>query len=117
MAEPIKYTDIYLYSTNNADSASLRAYLDTNQINYTNLNYTDDEGKNATLSALSTWFDDPSQSDNPNAKIIFSQFPVLIFEKIFWISEDGQEKLQKRSYATSIDSIPSDFLEKAVKLA
>ena len=115
MAEPIKYTDIYLYSTNNTDSASLRVFLDTNQINYINLNY-NDQGKVETLSALSTWFDDPSQPDNPNAKIIFSTFPVLIFEKIFWISEDGQEKLQKRSYATSINSIPSDFLEKAVKL-
>lgn len=116
MAEPIKYTDIYLYSTNNADSASLRAYLDTNQINYTNLNYNDDEGKTATLSALSTWFDDTSQPDNPNAKIIFSTLPVLIFEKLFWVSEDGQEKLQKRHYATSTNTIPSDFLEKAVKL-
>jgi hypothetical protein len=115
MAEPIKYTDIYLYSTNNAASATMRAYLDTNSIDYVNLNYVDDAGKTATLSALSTWFDDTEKNDG--SKIEFTSLPILIFEKLFWESDDKSEKLQKRAYALTSDTLPSDFLTKAKKLA
>lgn len=113
MASPIKYSDIYLYSTINADSAKYRSYLDSNLINYVNLNYADEEGKTATLAALSTWFDD---LENPGQKIQFTQYPILVFESVYWESEDGKEKHQKRTFAVKADDLPSDFLDKATKL-
>jgi len=113
MASPIKYSDIYLYSTVNADSAKFRSYLDSNLINYVNLNYSDEEGKSATLAALSTWFDNP---DNIAEKIKFTQLPILIFEAVYWESDDGKEKHQKRTFAVKADDLPSDFLDKALKL-
>ena len=85
MAEPIKYTDLYLYSTTNASSATLRSYLDSNLIKYTNLNYNDAESVAINVIALSTWFDDPA---NLGDKIQFDGLPVLIFEKLFWESDD-----------------------------
>ena len=37
MATPIKYTDIYLNSTDGEESQAFRNYLDDNNINYTDL--------------------------------------------------------------------------------
>jgi hypothetical protein len=116
MAEPIKYTDLYLYSTTNASSATFRSYLDSNLIKYTNLNYNDAESVAINVAALSTWFDDPANSGSTGDKIQFDGLPVLIFEKLFWESDDKSEKLQKRWYAKSVDELPSDFLTKVSKL-
>lgn len=115
MAQPIRYTDIYLYSTNNAASVEMRRFLDEHMIDYQNLNYVDADGKQATLSALSTWFDDKEKNDG--SKVEFTQFPILVFEQLFWESDDKSERLQKRYFAKSKEEIPSDFIQKAIKLS
>jgi len=112
MISPIKYSDIYLYSTSDEESANFKTYLDLNHIKYKNLFY-DLENKNNSLDALSTWFFDP---ENEGSKIKFTKLPILIFEKIFWESPDKSEVYQKRWFARTMQEIPSDFLTISVKI-
>lgn len=112
MIPPIKYSDIYLYSTSDEESSDFKAYLDLNNIKYTYLFY-DLENKNNSLDALSTWFFDP---ENEGSKIKFTKLPILIFEKIFWESPDKSEVYQKRWFARTIEEIPLDFSTISVKI-
>lgn len=114
MAEVLKYTDIYLYSTDNSSSVEFEKFLNDNNIEFVKLHYATEhaEGKITTIEALNTWFEDPS---NPGSKIIFSDLPILIFEKLYWEAEDKSERLEKRDYIISLANIASDFIAKANK--
>jgi hypothetical protein len=112
MIPPIKYSDIYLYSTSDEVSVDFKVYLDSNNIKYTNLFY-DLEHKNDSLDALSTWFLDPA---NEGSNIKFTKLPILIFEEIFWESPDKLEVYQKRWFARTMQEIPSDFSTISVKI-
>lgn len=113
MATPIKYTDIYLNSTDGEESQAFRNYLDDNNINYTDLKYNPVPAEH--LTALSTWFNDPEFSPEQWVKIPVTKLPILIFEKLFWISEDKTEKYEVRWFAKTINEIPADFLQLADK--
>ena len=112
MIPPIKYSDIYLYSTSNDKSTEFQLYLDSNKIKYTQLFY-DLEHKNDSLDALSTWFLDP---ETEGTTIKFTKLPILIFEEIFWESPDKSEVYQKRWFAKTMEEIPSDFSTIGVKI-
>lgn len=115
MISPVKYSDIYLYSTSDDESVEFKSYLDANNIKYKNLFY-DLDHKNESLGALSTWFLDPAIDIetlvHPVTEVItikFTKLPILVFEKIFWESPDKSEIYQKRWFARTIEEIPLDF--------
>ena len=81
MIPPIKYSDIYLYSTSNDESTEFQLYLDSNKIKYTQLFY-DLEHKNDSLDALSTWFLDP---ETEGTTIKFTKLPILILVGLLWL--------------------------------
>jgi hypothetical protein len=112
MIPPIKYSDIYLYSTSDEESSNFKTYLDLNHIKYKNLFY-DLEHKNDSLEALGTWFQDP---EIEGTTIKFTKLPILIFEKIFWEAPDKSEVYQKRWFARTMQEIPSDFSTISVKI-
>lgn len=98
----IRYDEIHLYAKpGQAASATVRQWLDTEGIAYTNLDYAD---PTETLAALSTWF----QDDEGNA-ITFTDTPVLIYDQVLWESSDGTDAYRKRHYVTDTSDLPSDF--------
>ncbi len=110
MAAPIKYTDIYLYSTTNIKSTEVRMHLDASFIKYINLQYVGEDYIRNALEPLSTWF------RRNNEPIIFTELPIIIFDKVYWISDDGEEVFKKRDFAFGIDDLPVDFISKSDKL-
>lgn len=112
MADPIKYTDVYLYTTDNSASSSMKEHLDSLNIDYIQLNYGEPIGAQGTLEAISTWFDDPNDSES---KVQFTEYPFVIFEKVYWEAADGSEKMQKRDFAKSVDGLPNNFKDLAPK--
>jgi len=106
MATPIKYNNIQLYTTYNLESADLRIFLDQFRIKYANMSYPTLDDEQSCLDALNTWFPEKT----------FAGFPIIIFDKVYWISPDGEEIYAKRSWATAINELPKDFLAKTPKI-
>ena len=98
----VRYENIHLHAkVGQASSAQFRQWLDQNGIAYINLDYLDPLDD---LRALSTWFQD---EDGNN--IIFTNSPVLTYDRVIWEADDGSDKYVKASYATQSSDLPSDF--------
>lgn len=98
----VRYENIHLHAkVGQAASAEFRQWLDQNGIAYTNLDYTDPIDD---LRAVSTWFRD--DDGNP---VIFTNSPVLTYDRVVWEADDGSDKYVKGSYATQSSDLPSDF--------
>ena len=112
MPTPIRYDSLYLHSQYGQKfSADLRKYLNDNDIAYVDLVYNaNDVNSNTTLTALSTWF-----RDDANTAIIFSSFPVLTYDTVYWESEDKTMKSAVRNYFVSSNNAPSDFVSLTLK--
>lgn len=98
----IRYENIHLHAkVGQAASAEFRQWLDQNGIAYTNLDYADPIDD---LRAVSTWFLD--ENDSP---VIFTNSPVLTYDRVIWEADDGSDKYVKSWYATQSSDLPSDF--------
>jgi len=98
----VRYENIHLHAkVGQAASAQFRQWLDQNGIAYTNLDYADPLDD---LRALSTWYDD----DNGDP-VIFTNSPVLTYDRVIWESDDGTDKYTKPWYAVQSSDLPSDF--------
>lgn len=98
----IRYENIHLHAkVGQAASAQFRQWLDQNGIAYTNLDYADPLDD---LRALSTWYRD--DNDDP---IIFTNSPVLTYDRVIWEADDGSDKYTKGWYAVQSSDLPSDF--------
>ena len=98
----IRYENIHLHAkVGQAASAEFRKWLDQNGIAYTNLYYADPIDE---LRALSTWFLDENYSP-----VIFTNSPVLTYDRVIWEADDGSDKYVKSWYATQSSDLPSDF--------
>lgn len=107
MATPIKYSNVYLYNRINEASRQFRIFLDTNNVQYTNMQYRDGPEAASNLVALNSWF---------SGRAPFTDMPVLVFEKVLWESPEDGEVFQKRECAGSPDELPADWLIKVDKL-
>lgn len=108
----IKYTEVYFYGeSGQADSVAFRKGLDEMSASYTILDYKTDAVADALL-PLNTWnFDDAEGSVN------FSSMPVVVFRDTLWESSDGNHKYFRTCHATSVESLPSDFKDKVIKVS
>jgi len=98
----VRYENIHLHAKiGQAASAQFRQWLDQNGIAYVNLDYADPLDD---LRAISTWFLD--DNDDP---IIFTNSPVLTYDRVVWEADDGSDKYVKSWYATQSSDLPSDF--------
>ena len=98
----VRYENIHLHAKiGQAASAQFRQWLDQNGIAYINLDYADPLDD---LRALSTWYRD--DNDDP---IIFTNSPVLTYDRVVWEAADGSDKYVKPWYATESSDLPSDF--------
>tara|TARA_A100001035_G_scaffold246578_2_gene215605 strand:+ start:145 stop:471 length:327 start_codon:yes stop_codon:yes gene_type:complete len=98
----VRYENIHLHAkVGQAASAQFRQWLDQNGIAYINLDYADPLDD---LRALSTWYRD--DNDDP---IIFTNSPVLTYDRVVWEADDGSDKYVKSWYATESSDLPSDF--------
>ena len=98
----VRYENIHLHAKiGQAASAQFRQWLDQNGIAYINLDYADPLDD---LRALSTWYRD--DNDDP---IIFTNSPVLTYDRVVWEADDGSDKYVKPWYATESGDLPSDF--------
>lgn len=98
----VRYENIHLHAkVGQAASAEFRQWLDQNGIAYTNLDYADPIDD---LRALSTWFLD--ENDSP---VIFTNSPVLTYDRVIWEADDGSDKYVKSWYATQSSDLSSDF--------
>lgn len=98
----VRYENIHLHAKiGQAASAQFRQWLDQNGIAYTNLDYTDPLDD---LRAISTWYRD--DNDDP---IIFTNSPVLTYDRVVWEADDGSDKYIKSWYAVQSSDLPSDF--------
>lgn len=105
----LRYEGLYLYSERKQiASVSFRAVLDLNLIDYQLLEY-DADVVGPSIAALNTWVFDTGR---PN----FTAMPILVYNKILWESPDKSEKFAKLCYAVSAEDLPSDFVEKTVKI-
>mgnify|MGYP007077402080 FL=1 len=98
----VRYENIHLHAkVGQAASAQFRQWLDQNGIAYTNLDYADPLED---LRALSTWYVDDNQHP-----IIFTNSPVLTYDRVVWEADDGTDKYVKPWYAVQSSDLPSDF--------
>lgn len=106
----LRYEALHFYAERKQiDSAKFRAMLDGNLIDYQLLDY-DAEAVSGCLEALNTWVF--ANNNTPN----FTKMPILIYNEVLWESPDKAEKFAKTYCAMSVDDLPTDFVEKAVKL-
>lgn len=98
----VRYENIHLHAkVGQAASAEFRQWLDQNGVAYTNLDYSDPIDD---LRAVSTWFHD--DDGNP---VIFTNSPVLTYDRVVWEADDGSDKYVKSWYAVQSSDLPSDF--------
>ena len=110
MPTPIKYDLIHLYSRNaSVNSNSVRKYLTDNKIAFTELKYPV-EHMEAALAPLSTWFEDGN-----GGRVQFTDFPIIIYDAVYWEAEDNTDRYAKRSYSKTTAGLPADFISKADK--
>ena len=106
----IRYDEVHLYAKpGQAACATIRQWLDSNGIAYTNLDYQDPTD---TLAALSTWFQDEEGND-----IIFTDTPVLVYDKLLWEADDKSDRYAHRYYVTDVNDLPDDFVTLALKVS
>ena len=106
----IRYDEVHLYAKpGQAACATIRQWLDSNKVAYTNLDYQD---PTETLAALSTWFQDEEGNN-----IIFADTPVLIYDRVMWEADDGSDRYAHRQYATDVKDLPDDFVTLALKVS
>ena len=110
MPTPIKYDLIHLYSRNaSIDSNNIRKYLTDNKIAFTELKYPVEQME-AALAPLSTWFEDGN-----GGCVQFTDFPIIIYDAVYWEAEDNTDRYAKRSYSKTTAGLPADFISKADK--
>lgn len=110
MPTPIKYDLIHLYSRNaSVNSNSVRKYLTDNKIAFTELKYPVEQME-AALAPLSTWFEDGN-----GGRVQFTDFPIIIYDAVYWEAEDNTDRYAKRSYSKTTAGLPADFISKADK--
>jgi len=98
----VRYENIHLHAkVGQAASAEFRQWLDQNSVAYTNLDYSDPIDD---LRAVSTWFHD--DDGNP---VIFTNSPVLTYDRVVWEADDGSDKYVKSWYAVQSSDLPSNF--------
>lgn len=106
----IRYDEIHLYAKpGQAACATIRQWLDSKEVAYTNLDYQD---PTETLAALSTWFENEEGNN-----IIFADTPVLIYDRVMWEADDGSDRYAHRQYATDVKDLPDDFVTLALKVS
>jgi len=106
----IRYDEVHLYAKiGQAACATIRQWLDSNGIAYTNLDYQDPTD---TLAALSTWFQDEEGND-----IIFTDTPVLVYDRLLWEADDKSDRYYHRQYVTDVNDLPDDFVTLALKVS
>jgi hypothetical protein len=92
-------------------SDNFKEFLRLNSISYELLEYSE-EAVNDALSPLNTW-----TFRNTEAPGNFTSMPILIYKEILWESpEDENEYYAKVFYAKDINSLPTDFVSKAIKI-
>ena len=110
MPTPIKYDLIHLYSRNaSIDSNNIRKYLTDNKIAFTELKYPVEQIE-AALTPLSTWFEDGN-----GGRVQFTDFPIIIYDAVYWEAEDNTDRYAKRLYSKTTAGLPADFISKADK--
>ena len=110
MPTPIKYDLIHLYSRNaSIDSNNIRKYFTDNKIAFTELKYPVEQME-AALATLSTWFEDGN-----GGRVQFTDFPIIIYDAVYWEAEDNTDRYAKRAYSKTTAGLPADFISKADK--
>ena len=64
----------------------------------------------AALAPLSTWFEDGN-----GGRVQFTDFPIIIYDAVYWEAEDNTDRYAKRSYSKTTAGLPADFISKADK--
>ncbi len=106
----IRYENIHLHAkVGQAASAEFRQWLDQNGIAYINLDYKDPMDD---LRAISTWF-----HEDDGSPVIFTNSPVLTYDRVIWEADDGSDKYSKEEYATQSSDLPSDFVTLAEQVS
>lgn len=106
----VRYDEIHLYAKpGQAASATIRKWLDAKGVAYTNLDYTD---PTETLAALSTWFEDEEGNN-----IVFSDTPVLVYDRVLWEADDKSDRYAHRHYVTDVKKLPDDFAKLAQQVS
>jgi arsenate reductase-like glutaredoxin family protein len=99
----VRYDEVHLYATpGQAACATMRQWLDSNGVAFTNLDYQD---PTETLAALSTWFQDEEGND-----INLTDTPVLVYDRVMWEADDKSDRYAHRQHVTDVSNLPDDFL-------
>ena len=109
----VRYDNVYLYCERK-QKASLdwRLWLDTRETAYNIIDYEPGEDSEKAVAPLRTW-----TFKNNDATVDFERLPILIYEDIVWESPVGEDRYGKEFYAITTDDLPSDFIDKVVKVS
>jgi hypothetical protein len=109
----VRYDNVYLYCERK-QKASLewRLWLDTRETAYIIIDYDPGEASELAIVPLRTW-----TFKNNDACFNFEGLPILVYEDIVWESPDGEDRYSKQFYAITIEDLPSDFVDKVVKVS